>query len=164
MNLSTHDESNSCSFASCCGRPNEDGNINGAANGNIAFKDGDRLLAKEMLNLSVNEREKLYEELHCVQNDFEEVPGFVDNSLTELEKEIQKIHQRSCYNKALFLNPSLVKGRPFQLKFLRASRFDVKYAAFRVRCYRSLHLEHLLTRFKKLSHTHNHFRSRPLKT
>ena len=58
MNLSTHDE---CSLANCCGQPNEDGSMKGAAHGNMAFKDGERLLAEEMLNLSVNEREKLYE-------------------------------------------------------------------------------------------------------
>ena len=91
-------------------------------------------LAKEMNQLSLVEREKVYYDLHGVADVVEETPGFVDQCLTDLESEICKLedNQKNAYEMAKKANPGYICGRSFRLKFLRAECFVPKDAATRL--------------------------------
>ena len=99
----------------------------------IPDEEADRYLAREMAELTVEQRERYAEEIHGVAvNAPEETPEFVDRCLSQMEEEIVKVRTRSAYNRAHFLNPSMVGGRPFRLMFLRCSLFDPRLAARRI--------------------------------
>jgi hypothetical protein len=94
--------------------------------------EADVLLAKEMNQLSVNERQLALEEVHGVATDINDPPDLVAQSLEQMEKEIKAIRKRTLYDRALFLNPKLVKDEKFRLMFLRAEYFDARRAAKRI--------------------------------
>lgn len=87
------------------------------------------LLASELHQMSIDEREKVYEEIHGVAEQDDEAPEMLAESLEELEVEIQKIKDRAAYEKGLQASPDYVTGRRFRLMFLRAKNFDAKSAA-----------------------------------
>jgi hypothetical protein len=92
----------------------------------------DAILAKELTQLSMSEREEVLADLHGVADVVDEVPEMVEKAFAELEVEINKIKKRGAYEKALFLDPEYVHNRDFRIKFLRADRFDAKQAAKRM--------------------------------
>ena len=92
----------------------------------------DTLLAAEMNQMSLKERELVYEELHGVDEVIEETPSFINESLQELQRELQDISNKSAYNQAESMNPEYVQSQEFRLMFLRAERFDAKKAASRL--------------------------------
>jgi hypothetical protein len=95
--------------------------------------EADELLAKELNELSVNQRDFVLEEIHGVAADtITESPSFVSESLAKLEKEIVKVGKQSVYERALFLAPRHVKDRKLRLQFLRAEYFDAAKAAQRM--------------------------------
>ena len=107
-------------------------------------EEADKYLAKEMAELSAEERERYAEEVHgAVVEVPEENPIFVDQCLQQMEEEIQKVRNRSAYNRAHFLNPSMVGSRKFRLMFLRYALFDPRLAAKRI----ILHFKHKLEIF-----------------
>jgi len=91
-------------------------------------------LAKEMNELSFEQREKILEDVHGVAAVHDETPEFVDQCIEELDKAISKtpIKNRKAYNRAVFLRPSLQSDKKFKLQFLRADEFDAKMAAERM--------------------------------
>jgi hypothetical protein len=100
-----------------------------------AQTDVDKLLAKEMNNLSVQQREKIFEEVHGVASPIEETPLFITQKLAYLEDALGKIRVKAAYDRALFLSPSYVKSRKLRLMYLRANWFDVPVAAKRMVSY-----------------------------
>ena len=108
------------------------------ADGKAALHDmTDPLLAAELASLSIQDREKLYDEIHgCAVQQHPQDNGrdqdFIDAKLQEMDDEINKNRNKADYNMAHFLAPSLVKDRKFRLMFLRCDLFDAKKAAKRM--------------------------------
>jgi hypothetical protein len=91
------------------------------------------LLAKELNQLSLAEREKASYDLHGVADVVEERPEFVDKCLADLESEICRLeHNKNAYEMAKKVNPEYICGRSFRLQFLRAECFLPKDAATRL--------------------------------
>jgi hypothetical protein len=101
----------------------------------------DAFLAKELTELSMQERERAYADVHGVSEEFEETPELIEQSLADIEVEINKVKKKSAYDKALFLNSQHVRNREFRIMFLRADNFDAKKAAKRIILYFESKLE-----------------------
>lgn len=100
----------------------------------VADLDVDATLTRELNELSVKEREDLYEEIHGIsaeQKDPEERE--LDKIFVAMQERISTIRKpaRAAYEKALFLRPDYVQNRKFRLSFLRAEDFDPHKAAQR---------------------------------
>jgi hypothetical protein len=91
----------------------------------------EKLLARDMNDLTVQTREKFYDEIHGVADIIEETPELVASSLARMRKEMAAIpkRRRRTLDRAFFLKPSLVTDDSFHLMFLRAERFDTFKAA-----------------------------------
>ena len=95
-------------------------------------EDTDALITKELNELSMQEREKVFEDIHGVANEVKEEPEFVVRCLREMDDEIGKIRKKPSYERAAFLPPAYVQNEDFRLMFLRADRFDPTQAAKRM--------------------------------
>jgi hypothetical protein len=89
-------------------------------------------LAQDLNKISLNEREKVFEDLHGVSGLVDESPELVASCLAELEHRIANIRGRSAYNAAVSKDSSYTSSRYLRLKFLRAEHFDCKKAAARL--------------------------------
>jgi hypothetical protein len=93
----------------------------------------DTYLEREMAALSVEQRERLQEEIHGIlPEEHEEDPVHIGNCLRQMDDEIFKIRNRAAYNRAQFLNPTMVTSPAFRLLFLRFTRYDPRLAAQRI--------------------------------
>ena len=90
------------------------------------------LMAHELTNLSIEDRESSYEDMHGVASEIIETPELIEQSLGRLEEEIQSIYFKRAYNLAEAKAPGYVRRRKLRLMFLRAERFDAKKAAIRL--------------------------------
>ena len=91
------------------------------------------MTAKELNAMSVQDREKLFEEVNGIPTTIREEPDFVNECLARLQEEIGRVKlDRSAYDLAFQMRPQLLKDRTFLLMFLRADCFDVGKAARRV--------------------------------
>jgi hypothetical protein len=71
------------------------GSASGDDDGGGDHSEGDKLLVKELNQLSIHQREEILEELHGVTvSEIEETPEFVERALEAMEEEIQKV---GCY-------------------------------------------------------------------
>jgi hypothetical protein len=89
-------------------------------------------LANELNQLSLQEREKTYYDLHGVADAVNETPAFVNKCLADLEMELSKTHDKKAYELAKSQDENYICGREFRLQFLRAETFDSKKAATRL--------------------------------
>eukprot|EP00934_Nitzschia_sp_Nitz4_P007805 Nitzschia sp. Nitz4//scaffold118_size93875//82307//84270//NITZ4_004801-RA/size93875-augustus-gene-0.90-mRNA-1//1//CDS//3329533763//7795//frame0 len=117
-------EESSSSTASHSSNSNGNSNGNNIANPNNHLED---FLAKEMTDLSVKEREEVYDDLHGVAVMMEESPEFVQSKLEELTLHLRILSAS---------HPALQQAWRFYvqdperlLMFLRFSKFQVKPAA-----------------------------------
>lgn len=98
----------------------------------------DEMLCKELNELSFKDRTVIQEELHCVKvPKVAETPEFLGTSLEQLKKEINAVplEKKKAYEDALVADSKYVQSKAFQLKFLRAEKFNVQKAAVRlIRC------------------------------
>ena len=106
-----------------------------------SLADAGALLAQELSQLSLEERERVFEDIHGVPQLIEEEPVFVDACLERMEAELCRIPSKPAYERALFLAPRRVKDRKFRLMFLRAEKFDTAKAATRLVNYFDYKLE-----------------------
>jgi hypothetical protein len=92
------------------------------------------LLAQELYNLSFQEREQVFSDVHGVSDVVEETPEFVAGHLAELESALASIagDSKPAYDQAKQQDPEFVSNRDFRLKFLRADNFDPPKAAQRM--------------------------------
>ena len=97
----------------------------------------DLLLVKELNQLSVQERDNLYEEIHGVAKVQDETPEYRAEALKLLWGKLKGLPRRKkhAFNRALFLKPSLEQDEDFLMMFLRADRFDAEKAALRLTRY-----------------------------
>jgi hypothetical protein len=95
----------------------------------------DSILAASLNQMSLQEREKLYEDVHGVARPSNpEEPTFVASCLTELQMELDAIPPplRHAYDLAYSQNASYVTQSKFRLLFLRSESFQPKAAAFKM--------------------------------
>jgi hypothetical protein len=98
-----------------------------------SITDTDAILAKELHELSLKQRERVFEEIHGVVGSyFNEDPTNLTLRFSELDEEIKKIKKKPEYERALFLSPRYVRDADFRLNFLRADGFDTSKAAQRM--------------------------------
>jgi hypothetical protein len=95
-------------------------------------KDLDALLAKDLNQMTLKEREAMYEELHGVESIIEETPEFVADRLRSLDIELRKIKTKTAYEQAERMSKGYVTDWKFRLMFLRAEHFDAEKAATRL--------------------------------
>jgi hypothetical protein len=102
-------------------------------------KSADVLFARELSEMSMDEREQVYYDVHGVSRSaVEETDDVIDQSLAKFDKEISKIDKKKAFDLARVQNSSFVDNRKSTLKFLRADEFDCRLAAKRiVRFYQS---------------------------
>lgn len=89
----------------------------------------DQILAEHMLELSPEEREQSYSDVHGISGEISETPLLIAQSLARMEAEIQQIQPKDAYNLAKAMKPDYVKNPGLWLKFLRGERFDARPAA-----------------------------------
>ena len=109
-------------------------------------KDVDSMLAQDLNTLSLQDREKVYEEIHGVNSVTEETEALINQSLFHLERAIQRIQDKEAYNLAInksVQSKNYIESSKFRLMFLRCENFDVDSAASRL----VLYLERMLTYF-----------------
>lgn len=105
----------------------------------------DFMVAKEMASLSIQDREKVYSDIHGVSRTIDETPELISHSLQQLDFELSKLVDRAAYDSAKEMNPAYVKDESLRLKFLRTDLFDAKKAATRI----GLFFKHKLDLFGK---------------
>ncbi|KAL3916129.1 MAG: hypothetical protein SGILL_005321 [Bacillariaceae sp.] len=108
--------------------------VKSSANGkdpNAIFDDVEKDLIQEISKLSMQDRNKIQEEIHGVGTVCpEETPEMMEHALRELQQEIDAIPNRRVYDRA---SPfSYIHTKEFRLKFLRCELYDCKKAAERL--------------------------------
>jgi hypothetical protein len=97
------------------------------------MKEVDSIIANSMQDLSQEDREKSYLDLHGVSNIIEETPALIQQSLKLMDSEIACIlnEKKDAYSIAESMDPSYVHSPTFRLQFLRGDRFNSCSAATR---------------------------------
>ncbi|KAG7367950.1 hypothetical protein IV203_030693 [Nitzschia inconspicua] len=99
--------------------------------------DVDTALAKELHRLSVQDRNRVQEEVHGVQFSVpEETPQMIEAALLKFQHEVRKISGKHAYNHAITSNridPTYILSPEFQLRFLRAALYNAKKPPFDIR-------------------------------
>mmetsp|Transcript_15531 Transcript_15531/g.38694 ORF Transcript_15531/g.38694 Transcript_15531/m.38694 type:complete len:667 (+) Transcript_15531:84-2084(+) len=105
---------------------------------NVDPKAVDQLTSAELKSLSADQREQLLEELHGISSPYrEETPELIDESLRQMEYELQYVipgthpTKAHAYLLARSLNSHFVMRTDVRLKFLRCVFFDVPKATIR---------------------------------
>jgi hypothetical protein len=106
-------------------------------NHDISREDADAMLAHDLNALSLQERNKVYEEIHGVDETIQESPEILELGLGNLELEFQNIRRRNVLIHDLMntLPPTTIQylsSTKFRLQFLRADLFDIDKAAQRM--------------------------------
>jgi hypothetical protein len=111
------------------------------------------MLAKEMNQLSIEEREKVLEDVHGIARVVDEPQGFVQSRLVLLERELANlpIKNKAAYDLAQALDKEYVQDDKLRLLFLRAESFDPYHAACRLVSF--LEQKHCLFGREKLTRT-----------
>ena len=88
------------------------------------MKSTEDFLASEMSKLSVQERSKALDELHCVGEELKETPEMIQQCLEEFDRVLLG-KNATIYNWAARQNRSYVEDADFRLRFLRANDHNV---------------------------------------
>ncbi|CAJ1965283.1 unnamed protein product [Cylindrotheca closterium] len=96
----------------------------------------DSLIANALNQLSLDERETVYYEMHGVDEVINETPELVNTSLNLLEIELERIkatHRKAnAYKMAEEMSPDFVHDQTLRMKFLRSEKFDAERSAERM--------------------------------
>ena len=95
----------------------------------VKEKDADALLANELNQMSLEERERTYEEIHGVGRILEETPDMIDHHLRQMDEALSRLPLNAAYMMAFQRDPEYVTNPRFRLMFLRSTNFDVELAA-----------------------------------
>jgi hypothetical protein len=90
------------------------------------------VIAQAMNNLTIQEREHAYEDMHGVSEMVQETPQLIAETLYQMEHCLQKIHHKPAYDLAISIGGDYVRDPKLLLMFLRADRFDPELAAKRL--------------------------------
>lgn len=91
------------------------------------LKSTEDFLASEMSKLSVEERSKALDDLHCVGEDLKETPEMIETKLADFDDFLRK-RNAPIYKIAASQNHSYVEDPAFRLRFLRANHHNVTQA------------------------------------
>mmetsp|Transcript_6792 Transcript_6792/g.15860 ORF Transcript_6792/g.15860 Transcript_6792/m.15860 type:complete len:218 (-) Transcript_6792:837-1490(-) len=89
------------------------------------MKSTEDFLASEMSKLSVQERSKALDDLHCVGEELKETPEMIEASLAEFDRVLRERNE-PIYNLAASQNRSYVEDPAFRLRFLGTNLHNVK--------------------------------------
>jgi len=93
----------------------------------------DDLLSRELLEMSLQDRNAITEEIHGVQTLApEETPEKLATALRDLQTEINKIPSKVAFDRSQEFPNTYVNSPEFRLRFLRCDLFEVKKAASRM--------------------------------
>ena len=120
--------------------PNNNNN-NGSSNTNSSdylpqpIADAESTVAKALITLSTNEREKVLEEIHGVvtEDKLIENEHFISQMLNKMKE--QKMTNNIAYKTATKMSPTFVQDPIFRLMFLRSEEYNVKAACQRLMNY-----------------------------
>jgi len=90
------------------------------------------VLVQELNSLSIQERQRVYEDVHGIADKKQETSEFIESCCAQVQREIRKIKQRPAYYKATFLRPNAFTSKDFVVHFLRAEDYIPKRAARRI--------------------------------
>ena len=91
------------------------------------------MTAKELNALSLEDRERVFEEVHGIAHSADEDPATITQHLVDLDQAIPEVRlDTSAYELAMSKEPSLQTDRSFRLMFLRAEDFNARRAARRL--------------------------------
>jgi hypothetical protein len=90
------------------------------------------LLAKEMNQLSVEEREKVLEDIHGISRIVDEPQEFIEAYIALLEEELTNISSKAAYDLASSMSKEHISSKSMRLMFLRVESYDPYTAAFRM--------------------------------
>jgi len=111
---------------------NNDGNMkNVPDNSTVSPDESESIIARELMHLSIQERDEVLHDLHGVASTVEEKPEFVEKCLYDLETELADIEadKKKVFEDVMSTNPSYVGDRGFRIMFLRSVKFDAPRAA-----------------------------------
>ena len=97
----------------------------------------DTILSSALGDLSIQERENVYSEVHGINEAIEETPEMLARQLNDFAHQLstqvsREPHKKThAYQMALVRSPSYVGDPKFRLAFLRAERFEADKAAAR---------------------------------
>ena len=109
-----------------------------ACNRLLSSSDIDAVLANDMAELSVTERQTIVEEIDgLAEKVMDETPEYVEECLKQLKTKLEEMRKGTssdlaAYDLAMSANPTYVKNKEFRLMFLRAERGDANKAAVRM--------------------------------
>ena len=115
------------------GNGNKGGNRNNNNGSSNSITDAD--LAQEMNELSVQERNLVYDEIHGVTEFQPESDEFLNDKMKDMDVALSKFPRnrlRKAWDRAKFLRPGLITDTKFKLMFLRADYYDGTKAAKRL--------------------------------
>ena len=93
----------------------------------------DNVLARELNQLSFQERNKIHEEVHGVDSfAVKETPELIERSLREMREALDKLAAKEAYDRAVQMDSKYVQSRDVWLNYLRADLFDPAAAALRM--------------------------------
>ena len=114
----------------------EDGGINESSSSTMAsiLQEVDSIIAQHMHELSQEDREKSYHDLHGISSQIEESKQLIEESLFMMNTELLGIsnEDKAAYNLAESLDSNYVHCPNFRLKFLRGTNFDAAAASQRL--------------------------------
>jgi hypothetical protein len=113
----------------CCLFGYDDSNMTRRVEAPEDRADMDKVLAQELHTLSLQERNRVYEEVHGVAKHLEEDSEFVAQRLSEFDVQLSTIRNKPAYNFALQQSPEYVNDSKFRVMFLRYTEFDAHKAA-----------------------------------
>ena len=90
------------------------------------------MLAREMNQLSVKEREKALEDIHGIPRLVDEPKERIEACLALLQKELTRISSKAAYDLASFMSKEYTSSNKIRLMFLRAESYDPYKAASRM--------------------------------
>lgn len=90
------------------------------------------MFAAELNQMTYQEREKMYEELHGVEQVVQETDHVLETRLEEMDRALQDLPSRSIYEKAKSIDARYVEDRTFRLMFLRSEYYNAERAAVRL--------------------------------
>jgi len=110
----------------------------------VVPEDADAMMAHAMAQLSVHEREEVYNDLHGVADEIVETPEMIDEAINRMKLELSMMSTETtaaAYQQALVQDSTYVHDYKSLLAFLRAERFDAARAASRFAKFYSVKLE-----------------------
>jgi hypothetical protein len=98
----------------------------------VNHADLDAILANEMSQLSMKERNNVMQDIHGIAEPVTETPELVTQALEQLEGCLAQIPHKEAYDRVLYLSPDYVRDSRFCIKFLRGTSFNAQQAAGRM--------------------------------